>query len=59
MFFKLFRKKEKYQSEYIELVAKILRSPLWNGDDRQIKSSLPSDLSDETIDYVKKHLNEL
>lgn len=58
MLFKLFRKKEKIQQEYIELITKIIKSPLWDGSDEQIKKCLPVDVSERTIAYVKEHIND-
>lgn len=60
MLFHLFRKiKPNIQDEYIDLVAIIMRSPLWDGSDKQIFDSLPSDLSADTIAYVRKKLDNL
>lgn len=56
MLFKLFRKKEKIQQEYIELITKIIKSPLWDGSDEQIKKHLPADVNERTIAYVKENI---
>lgn len=59
MFFKLFKKKEKIQYEYVDLIAKIMKSPLWDESDEQIKKCLPEDVSERTIVYVKEHLKDI
>lgn len=55
----LTRKKKistKVQEEYVDSVICILKSPLWDKTDNQIYLSLPSDLTQETIEFAKKKL---
>lgn len=57
MFFNWFRKKaskEPLQNEYIDLLIKIMNSPLWNGSDQQLRDSLPKDLNERTLMYAKQ-----
>lgn len=57
MFFNWFRKKnprEPLQEEYVDLILKIMNSPLWNGSDAQLRDSLPKDLNERTLTYAKQ-----
>lgn len=57
MFFNWFKKKapkEPLQNEYIDLLLKIMMSPLWDGSEEQLRNSLPKDLNNRTITYAKQ-----
>lgn len=62
MFFNLFKKrapKEPLQDEYVDLLIKMMDSPLWDGSDAQLQSSLPGDLNQATLDYARKKYTKL
>ena len=61
MFFNWFKKKasqEPLQDEYIDLLLKIMNSPLWDGSEQQLRNSLPKDLNERTLMYAKQRYEE-
>lgn len=57
MFFNWLKKKapqEPLQNEYIDLLLKIMNSPLWDGSESQLRDSLPKDLNERTLAYAKE-----
>lgn len=63
MFFKFLHKKKtphiQPQTEYVELLIKIMQSPFWDGSDEQLRQALPRDLTDTTIEYARHKLDTL
>lgn len=60
MFFEWLKRKvspEPLQNEYLDLLSKIMNSPLWDGSEQQLRSSLPKDLNERTLECAKKQFN--
>lgn len=46
------------QNEYIDLLLKIMNSPLWDGSEQQLRGSLPKDLNERTLAHARKRYEE-